>query len=344
MVVTAACRARRARSRPGCEEELPRRDPAYHGRMGARQGARLRVAGLRLRLRVRAGPAVRAGRHRHDRQRPALALASGAGDGNLESDFFYQWIRDRGIVERLARRRAPHGPSKIVRATSRASSRATTATCARPGATSCPTRRAAARAGCARSPRSTCTGASTSSACARARATSSRRSSPPPRRRPARARRPPRRRTRRRSAAASDPVNAGLQRLRDRQQRRPRRALARARQPALPVAGLRALVRGAPHDPRQAERDRRRAAGRAGRQHRLQPRRRVEPHGLDRAAVHAVRARAARRAPDRTTWSTAARWRCASTPCGCACAAAASGATPSTDALGAGVLVLARPA
>src|SRR6185503_8556500 len=41
----------------------------------------------------------------------------GRGDGNVSSDFFYQWIRDRGIVEKLARRRAPHGPSKIVRAT-----------------------------------------------------------------------------------------------------------------------------------------------------------------------------------------------------------------------------------
>jgi acyl-homoserine-lactone acylase len=41
----------------------------------------------------------------------------GPDDGNLESDFFYQWIRDRGIVERLARRRAPHGPSRIVRQT-----------------------------------------------------------------------------------------------------------------------------------------------------------------------------------------------------------------------------------
>src|SRR5215216_4276353 len=41
----------------------------------------------------------------------------GTGDGNLESDFFYQWIRDRRVVERLAHRKAPHGPSKVVRAT-----------------------------------------------------------------------------------------------------------------------------------------------------------------------------------------------------------------------------------
>ena len=44
--------------------------------------------------------------------------------------------------------------------------------------------------------------------------------------------------------------------------------------------------------PGQARRDRRRPAGRAGGQHRLQRARRVEPHGLDRAPLHAVRAEA----------------------------------------------------
>ncbi len=41
----------------------------------------------------------------------------GPEDGNLESDFFYQRTKDARTVQRLARRRAPHGPSKIVRAT-----------------------------------------------------------------------------------------------------------------------------------------------------------------------------------------------------------------------------------
>jgi acyl-homoserine-lactone acylase len=41
----------------------------------------------------------------------------GPRDGNLESDFFYQRIRDERTVERLARRKAPFGPSKIVRQT-----------------------------------------------------------------------------------------------------------------------------------------------------------------------------------------------------------------------------------
>jgi acyl-homoserine-lactone acylase len=41
----------------------------------------------------------------------------GPQDGNLESDFFYQRIKDARTVQRLVRRRAPHGPSRIVRQT-----------------------------------------------------------------------------------------------------------------------------------------------------------------------------------------------------------------------------------
>ena len=41
----------------------------------------------------------------------------GPEDGNLESDFFYQRIKDMRTVQRLARRRAPHGPSQVVRDT-----------------------------------------------------------------------------------------------------------------------------------------------------------------------------------------------------------------------------------
>src|SRR5687768_2519124 len=43
----------------------------------------------------------------------------GREDGNLESDFFFQRIKDMRIVERLVRRRPPHGPSRIVRRTVR---------------------------------------------------------------------------------------------------------------------------------------------------------------------------------------------------------------------------------
>jgi acyl-homoserine-lactone acylase len=41
----------------------------------------------------------------------------GPENGNLESDFFYQRIKDMRTVQRLMRRKAPHGPSKIVRRT-----------------------------------------------------------------------------------------------------------------------------------------------------------------------------------------------------------------------------------
>jgi acyl-homoserine-lactone acylase len=41
----------------------------------------------------------------------------GPRDGNLESDFFYQRIKDERTVQRLAAKKAPMGPSKIVRQT-----------------------------------------------------------------------------------------------------------------------------------------------------------------------------------------------------------------------------------
>src|ERR671923_627006 len=39
----------------------------------------------------------------------------GRGDGNLESDFFYQRIKDMRTVERLVRSQPPNGPSRTVR-------------------------------------------------------------------------------------------------------------------------------------------------------------------------------------------------------------------------------------
>jgi acyl-homoserine-lactone acylase len=39
-----------------------------------------------------------------------------SGDTNLQSDFFFQRIKDAGTVERLVKRRFPHGPSQHVRA------------------------------------------------------------------------------------------------------------------------------------------------------------------------------------------------------------------------------------
>src|SRR5688572_13672089 len=39
-----------------------------------------------------------------------------SGDTNLQSDFFFQRIKDSGVIERQLRRRFPHGPSPKVRA------------------------------------------------------------------------------------------------------------------------------------------------------------------------------------------------------------------------------------
>src|SRR5918994_3738236 len=41
----------------------------------------------------------------------------GPQDGNLESDFFFQRIKDTRTVQKLVRRKAPHGPSKAARDT-----------------------------------------------------------------------------------------------------------------------------------------------------------------------------------------------------------------------------------
>ena len=71
-----------------------------------------------------------------------------------------------------------------------------------------------------------------------------------------------------------------------------------ARQPALPVGRRRALLPGAPHDPRADRRLRREPARRAGRADRPHARARVEPHGLDRVPLHAVRAHARARLAD----------------------------------------------
>ena len=111
------------------------------------------------------------------------------------------------------------------------------------------------------------------------------------------------------SAGLQPPPRPGeprLQRPRHRPRRRQRRARAAAQQHALPVAGLRALVRDPHDDPRQAERDRGRAPGRAGRQPRLHPRTsrgatRSPPHGASRRTSWTC-ARAGRP----STWSTAA--------------------------------------
>ena len=76
-----------------------------------------------------------------------------------------------------------------------------------------------------------------------------------------------------------------------------------------------ALVRAAPDDPGQDRRDRRRAAGRPGRQPRLQPPHRLDAHGLDRAALRRLRAEARAGRPDVLRRRRQDGRRCAGAPC-----------------------------
>ena len=80
-----------------------------------------------------------------------------------------------------------------------------------------------------------------------------------------------------------------LQRHRDRRRRVVHRQGHAARQPPLPVARALPLHPAAAHDPRQVRRRRRLADRLARGQHRLEQGRRLEPHGLDRLPVHALR-------------------------------------------------------
>ncbi len=80
-----------------------------------------------------------------------------------------------------------------------------------------------------------------------------------------------------------------LQRDRDRRRRDHDRQGHGARQPALPVARPLQLHPAAPDDPRQVRRGRRLADRLAGRQHRLEQQRGLEPHRVDGLPLHAVR-------------------------------------------------------
>ena len=89
-----------------------------------------------------------------------------------------------------------------------------------------------------------------------------------------------------------------LERVRHRPRADRQRQGDAARQPALPVGRLRALLPVAPHDPRQDRRRRRQPVRRPGRAHRPHARAGLEPHGLDRVPLHAVRADARARLAD----------------------------------------------
>ena len=169
----------------------------------------------------------------------------GGQTNNLRSDFFYQRIKDSGVVERLSRRRYPHGPGKDVRATVRGFAAGWNAYLRRTGRDNLPDPR--------------CRGAAWVKPIRPIQLY--RRYLPA---RPARlgrraARCDGRRRAARRRAAGGSRQAArrqrrdGLERIRDRRRRRARRQRAAAVQHAFPVEHGHALVRAAPEDPGQAD-------------------------------------------------------------------------------------------
>ncbi len=88
-----------------------------------------------------------------------------------------------------------------------------------------------------------------------------------------------------------------LQRLGDRQRGDRERQRHGARQPALPVAGLGALLPVPPGDPRQGQRLRREPVRRPGDQHRPHRQPRLDAHGLDRVPLRPDGAHAGARRP-----------------------------------------------
>ena len=187
------------------------------------------------------------------------------GGTNLQSDFFWQRIKDARTVERLVKRRAPHGPAKAVRAEHQGLRR---------GLQRLPAQDRPRQAARPDLPRQG-VGAPDHDARrlppllparparqlgqlpARDRRRRAARRAPP---RPAAALPTP---EQLRERLADDPVlgtstrSAPTPTASARHGTRGGRSV-RARQPALPLAGLRALVRAAPDHPRQARRDRRR--------------------------------------------------------------------------------------
>ena len=256
-------------------------------------------------------------------ERRALALlrprrpTRPTGYTNLQSDLFYQRIKD-ARDHRQGARRAAAGRARRRRSTrrSRATSPATTATSTRPGSTTSPIRPAPARPGSATSPPPTSGGASTSSASSpagqvaedgiadarrRRRAAAARRRALPARRRA----------TSPRSARRSTPPRRHrLERLGPRQRGDRERQRHGARQPALPLAGLRALLPVAPRGPGQGQRLRRQPLRRPGDQHRPHRAPRLDAHGLDRLPVRARSSSPSCPATRPATWSTASRRRC----------------------------------
>ena len=139
-------RDRRAgRERRGGEGQAQGGDHPQQGRDPDDPGRQLQGHRLRLRLRVRRGQHLHDGRVLRDLQRASARSTSAPtasrpeGYTNLESDLFYQRIKDRGIIDELlaaaaAGRAEAEGPPGGRRATSPA----TTATCDKTGVANLP--------------------------------------------------------------------------------------------------------------------------------------------------------------------------------------------------------------
>ena len=228
-------------------------------------------------------------------------------------DFFFQRIKDDRVGREAARAAAaeraaardPRGRARLRRRLQRLPARDRR----RPAS---PTRAAAARRGCGRSPRSTPTGASTSSALlassgvaidgiARRAAADARAPAPPPLTAPAT------------SASSQDGCRSATS------------APTRSRWASAATGNGGGLLLGNPHFPwdgperfyqaqltipGKVERRGRVAVRRADRADRPHAQPGVEPHGLDRVPLHAVRAQARAGLARRPTSSTASRRRC----------------------------------
>ena len=105
---------------------------------------------------------VRAQRSRFFGPDGVTVASAKVSDRNIDSDFFWQQIHDRRVVERLVAQRAPRGRSRRCECSYAAMRPATTPTCARAAWRGCPIRAAAERPGCDRSRRWTSGAAITS--------------------------------------------------------------------------------------------------------------------------------------------------------------------------------------
>ncbi len=271
-----------------------------------------KCARLRLRLRVRAGQHLHDRRHLPDLERRALEWfgpdeETPEGFTNLDSDLFYQRIKDRGTVEELIEPEGADGPEEGGQADRlRLRRRATTPTSRRPASTTSPTRAAPASPGCARSPRWTSTSASTSSSSTPAAASRSTGIARPSRPAPRRDRTP----TRRDAAATEEITPDEEQQAADARPRRSTSPRTPARtagasaarrpkggggivlaNPHFPWQGPRRFYQTPPRDPGRDQRLRRQPVRRAADPDRPHREARLDSHRLDRVPVRPLRAR-----------------------------------------------------